>query len=384
MNLRNKMNERTVVVVFPSVFSLNKISFLTASISRILRLKKQDFSRIQKNDSLIIIEAKDPVFASSAVNTLFGIEKIAIATEVENKFDAVVSTITKIGKNLILKGEKFYVRVDGYAREHTPKDIELAATSALIEKTLDLETKPGTKTVHDKLIYTYLTRSHAYVCIFVDKAKGGVPHKSQNESILCCVYDEFSAISCLQTIKMGFDVKILVCYKTELELLNIVKILNQILPHTAQSKVELQFFKLDLRHSSSLGLLLKIATITEILATIAAKSKINRISLAISPLIFPAWFIEYNTMMVTQKGLIPWLPLLGVDNSIFELAKEIGLEKYLSKIESLCKLKFSKCIIPRIKVSKVSQTAIKTRKTVTVTMGPKNIHDIIDSLKSHR
>jgi len=377
------MTERTVVVVFPSIFSLNKINFLVTSIDRILKVKKQSFSKIRKNDSVIIVEASDPVFASSAISSLFGVEKIAIATEVENRFDVVVSAIAKIGTNLLLKGERFYVEVEGQATKYLPKDMELAATSSLIEKTVNLQTKPGTEASHDKLLYTYLTKSHAYVCIFTDKAAGGVPHKSQNATILCCIYDELSAISCLQNLKVGFDVKILVCYRNDSELLNIVKIINQILPRINETKVILQFCKLKLDSSGSSNLLLKIATITEILVSIAKINKIRRISLAISPMIFPAWFVEYNAIRLFQKNLIPWFPLTGIDNSIFEIAKEIGIEKHLPKIESLCRLKFTSKNIPKGKISKISQMALKTRKSITVTIGPKNIHDIIDSLKSN-
>ena len=377
------MRERTVVIVFPSVFSLNKINFLISSVRRILKVKKQSFEKIQKNDSVIVVEAKDPVFASSAISSLFGVERVAIATEVENSFDTVVSAIAKIGTNLLLKGERFYVKVEGRTSEYLPKDIELAATSSLIEKTVDLQTKPGTETSHDKTIYSYLTKSHAYVCIFIDKAVGGVPNKSQNETILCCIYDELSAISCLQTLKMGFDVKILVCYGNEPDLLNVVKIINQILPRMAQTKVELRFYKLKLKTAGSSNLLLKVAVITEILISIAKVTKIGRISLAISPLIFPAWFVEYIALSVFQKNLVPWFPLSGMDNSILENAKEIGLEKYVSKIENLCRLKFNSKHFTKGKILKFSRMALETGKSITVTIGPKNIHDIIDSLKSN-
>ena len=169
--LRIKMNEKTVVVVFPSLFSLNKIDYLVSSISTILKIKKLGFNEIRKNGSVIIVEADDPVFASSAIGSLFGIEKIAIAKEIKNSFNVIVSAITTVGTNLLLRGEKFYVKVDGAGMEYVPKDVELAATSALIEKTVDFQTKPGTESSHDKIIYTYITKSHAYVCIFIDFAK---------------------------------------------------------------------------------------------------------------------------------------------------------------------------------------------------------------------
>lgn len=374
------MNEN-VVVVFPSLYSLNKIDYLVSSISMILKTKKLGFSKIHKNGSVIIVEADDPVFASSAIASLFGIEKIAIAKEVENSFNAIVTTIVTVGANLLLRGERFYVKVDGIGTEYVPKDVELAATSALIEKTVNFQTKPGTESSYDKIIYTYITKSHAYVCIFIDKGGGGIPNKSQNQKALCCIYDELSVIACLQTLKMGFDVKILVCYSNESELLNTVKMLNQVLPRLLQTKVELHFCKLDMK-STGRSILLKTAIITAILASFAKRIRIDRISLAISPLIFPAWFIEYNAMRVFQKGIIPWFPLSGIDNSIFDTANEIGLGKHVSKIENLCKTKFKKDL-PKDKVHKISQISLRDIKTITITLGPKNIHDIIDSLKSN-
>jgi len=172
---------KNVVVVFPSLYSLNKIDYLVSSISMILKTKKLGFSKIRKNGSVIIVEADDPVFASSAIASLFGIEKIAIAKEVENSFNAIVTTIVTVGANLLLRGERFYVKVDGIGTEYVPKDVELAATSALIEKTVNFQTKPGTESSYDKIIYAYITKSHAYVCIFIDKGGGGIPNKSQNQ-----------------------------------------------------------------------------------------------------------------------------------------------------------------------------------------------------------
>ncbi len=377
------MSEKTVIVVFPTMFSLNKIDYLISNISKILKMKNQSYDRIQQNESVIIIDTKDPVFASSIIGTLYGIEKIVIATEVENDFDIVLSNIAKIGQNLLLRGEKFLVRVEGQAIKYLPKDLELAATSSLIEKTSHLQTKPGSETSYDKILYTYLTKSHAYICIFIDKGNGGIPYNSHNEKILCCVHDEFSAISCLQIIKMGFEPKILVCYRNEPDLLNIVKMINQILSHIIQDKVELQFCKLSLKSSGSSSFLLKIAAITEILTVIATRTKIERISVAISSMIFPAWFIEYNAKVVLKKKLVPWFPLLGVDNSIFENAHEFGLEKYMSRIQNLCKLKFRDDNIQKDKIHKISQTAMKTKKTIIVKIGTNNVHDIIDSLKSN-
>jgi len=106
---------------------------------------------------------------------------------------------------------------------------------------------------------------------------------------------------------MGFDVKILVCYSNESELLNIVKMLNQILPRLLQTKVELHFCKLDMK-STGRSILLKTAVITVILASFAKRIRIDRISLAISPLIFPAWFIDTMQCVYFKRALFLGFP----------------------------------------------------------------------------
>jgi len=373
------MSEKTVLVIFPSIYSLNKINNLSSSISKILKLGKQQYGNIRKNGSIIVVEATDPVLASSMVNMLFGIEQIAIAKEVDSDFDSVLSVIINTALSLLLKGEKFYIKVDGKTEKFLAKDLEIAATSALIDKSIPIEARPGSESNYDRLVYTYLTDSFAYVCIFVDKGLGGLPYNSQKEKILCCIHDELSAISCLQTIKMGFEVNILVCYRNESDLLKLAKMINKILPRLVEKNITLRICKIN--RSSSI--LTTIITITQIMISLASKEKIERISLGISPMVFSALFCEYNSDMIFQNKIIPWFSLSGIDSGILENAKEIGLEKYISNLEDLCKKHFSDKKISKSEVSKYANDALKTLKYLPITIGPKNIHDIIDLLKSN-
>ena len=286
------MSNNAFVVVFPSIFSKNKINSLIFNIKKVLILRNQQFSKIKRDNSIIIISANDPVFASSTINLLFGIDRIAIAKKVKNEFNTVVSAITKIGANLLLKGDKFLVKVEGQSEGFMTKDVELAATSSLIEKTGDLGTKPGTQDKHDKLLYTYLTKSNAYVCIYTDKGLGGIPYNSQKQKSVCCIFDELSAVSCIETIREGFDVKIIVCYRNSANLVNIVKMLNRILPRTIQQKIILEFFKVDIKGGGIQSFSFFIETVTEILSNTAKVNKINRISLPLTPLIHPTTFSD--------------------------------------------------------------------------------------------
>lgn len=374
------MSENAFVVVFPSIFARNKVKQLESNIKKILKLRNQEFRKIERDDSVIVVDANDPVFASSAINLLFGIKKIAIAKKIKNDFNSIVSEITKIGSNLLLKGEKFYVQVEGVSSGFLTKDVEISATSSIIEKTTNIGAKPGSEEKYDKLLYTFLTKSNAYVCVYVDEGHGGIPYNSQNEKVVCAVYDELSAVSCLQTIKEGFDVEIIVCYRQKSDLNNLVKILNQILPRTTKSKVDVEFFQIPVKGSSSKSLLTLIDSVTEILIQVAKTDKINKISLGLSPLIFPSSFIENSVKRVFRNNFTSLTPLSGLDNGIFENAKEIGLGKYLPKIEKLGKMSFSKQYASKEEIKKNVETAFKKRKNVSVIVGPNNVHEILDSL----
>ena len=241
---REKMNEISYVVVFPSIFSKNKIPQLIKNIKKILKIKNQKYSSVKRDGDIILVNANDPVFASSAINLLFGIKKIAIARQVKNDFQNIISEITSIGGNLLLKGEKFLVKVEGISKGFLVKDIEIAATSNIIEKKSNLGAHPGTDENFDKLLYTYLTKNNAYICIFSDKGKGGIPYQSQNQQTICSIYDEISAVSCYETIKQGHNTKIIICYRQKSELMNLSKIINQIIPRLVQEKIGLEFYHL--------------------------------------------------------------------------------------------------------------------------------------------
>ncbi len=374
------MSENASVIVFPSIFAQNKINSLISNIKKILKIKNLKFQAIRKEDSIIVVDANDPVFTSSAINLLFGIERVAIAKQVENEFNTVVSSITKIGSNLLLKGDKFYVKIEGYSTGYLPKDLEIATTSSLIEKTTKLGAKPGTENNNDKVLYTFLTKKHAYVCIYTDKGLGGIPYNSQNEKIVCSIFDELSAISCLETIKQGYDVKIVIFYNKKSELLNLVKILNKIIPRTLHSKIDLDFYQI-LISSGTKNFLLLVQTITEILITIAKLNKMKKISLSISPLIFPSPFVDAIIKRVFEKNIIPHIPLAGLDDDILDNAKEIGLGKFLPKIEKFGKMRFNSINTTINEAKKIAKESEHTKKSISIEVGANNIHDILDSLE---
>ena len=99
------LEDNIVVVVFPSIFSQNKIGPLITNIKKALKIQDQKFQKISLDDKVIIVESTDPVFSSSSINDLFGIKNIAIAKQVKNDFKIIVENITKIATYLFLKNE---------------------------------------------------------------------------------------------------------------------------------------------------------------------------------------------------------------------------------------------------------------------------------------
>ena len=373
------MKNEVLVIVFPSIFSKNKVSFLMANIKKVLKIQNQKFRKIRKEGDIIIVEADDPVFASSAINTLFGINGVAIAKQITNDFESIVDGVSKVAKDIFLKGERFLLQIEGYAKGFTTKDIELAATSSLIEKTAGMGIKPGTSKKYDRKLYVCLTKLNAYICIYYDYGLGGVPNNSQNTEIICCIFDELSAVSCLETIKQGFDVKIIVCYSKDSELLHLVKIINQIIRRTVKPKINLDFHKIYGNKKLTPLLLTEISS--KILLQTASRNRIKRISLSTSPLIYPIDFSESLTEQAFNKNLIPYFPLSGLDDNVFESAREIGLEKYLSSIKKLGSIKFHDPKQPAKMIEKIVNESITNKKTVSVNVGPNNVHEILDEVR---
>ena len=374
------LKDKILVVVFPSIFSKNKVTSLVMNIKKILKIQNQKFHKIRRDGDVIIVEADDPVFASSAINTLFGIKGVAIAKQVTNDFESIVNGISKVGVDIFLKGERFLLQVEGYAKGFVTKDIEIAATSSLIEKTAGTGIKPGTSKKYDRKLYVCLTKLNAYICIYYDNGLGGIPNNSQNKKIVCCVFDELSAVSCLETMKQGFDVKIIVCYSKDSELLHLVKIINQIIRRTIKPKVSLEFYRIHINKKLPPLMLTEITA--KILVQIAITNSAKRISLALSPLIYPVDFVESLIKQVYSKNLIPYFPLSGLDDNVFETAKEIGLEKYLSRIEKLGGSNFSNFKQSTKEIEKFVKETIMSKKTVLVNVGPNNVHDILDEVRT--
>ncbi len=91
-------------------------------------------------------------------------------------------------------------------------------------------------------------------------------------------------------------------------------------------------------------------------------------------MIFPSDHIEILQKRVFSNNLIPHIALAGIDTEIIRNAKEIGMNKYISKIEKFAKTNFNKT---KLKTNKGKTS----KKTIKIRFGPNNVHTILDSLE---
>ena len=100
-----------------------------------------------------------------------------------------------------------------------------------------------------------------------------------------------------------------------------------------------------------------------------------------STLIHPIDFSESLSKQISDKNLIPYFPLSGLDDNVFKSAREIGLEKYLNSIKKLGSTKFHHSKQPAKKIEKIVDDTIMTKKTVSVNVGLNNVHEILDEIR---
>jgi hypothetical protein len=141
--------------------------------------------------------------------------------------------------------------------------------------------------------------------------------------------------------------------------------------------VDVEFFTIP-RGQGAKSVLHRAKIVTGVLCSVAMEQKISKVGLALSPLVYPAWFIDENVDVIVKSNLSSWLLLAGLDEQIIRTAKEIGLGKHLHKIEKLGAYKFSK---EKSDVSGIVKQSLGTRQKITVKVGPNNVHEILDLLK---
>ena len=361
----------SVVVVFPSVFAKKNLLQLEKNIAIILKNQKQRFSKITTDGDVIIVTLKDPVLGSSAINLLFGIDKIAIAKKTGTRLGEIITDAGKIWEKLILSQDKFYIKIEGKPIGYTTSDIQLSITSKLVEKSHKSGAKPGTYRNHTKQLELFISKSNAYICIFTDTSFGGMPLESQKGTTVCGIYDSLSALDCLETIRQGFKVKVAIGYRTESEMIHQTKLLDKILPRMLNNDIIVQYYEIKYTDSAT-GKLECISKMIDIQIAMAKSYHCDRISAPLY-MALPIWFNDDMVKRIHESKLHAHIPSFGLEG--ISHASKFGLEKYLSAMQKSFEMKF-----PSKKIKITYKNAYEKMQKIDVKIGPNNVHDILNMI----
>ncbi len=373
-----------VLVVFPSVFSLNKIKKLIESIKKKIELKF-DVNKITTEKSCLVFEVDDVVDAAVLTADIFGIEKVAIAKRIPNEFKKIVTTIVNTGKKTILPGEQFFVRVQADYPEtvgFTRSDIEFTSTGDLAAELSDISAHPAKNEYEaTKIIFSYIGRESTYVCIHIYTGVGGLPFGSQNKKVACSIHNVLSATSCLMAVKCGYLPQILIVYSSEPELKENIRLFGSIAHRTSINTLKIRVTHIDLSDdlNGNIRLMLQESIAIKILTVLPERN----IILPLSASIHPFWFVEAIKRRTLFAGKTPFMPLLFLTDSIYHTVDDMHLKYKKQDINMLINnAVFKKEAYEKYqkKIDALSKDGKKNIKTISLKIGPNYLHDIIDSI----
>jgi hypothetical protein len=377
---------KNVLIVFPSSFSVNKKDELKAIINKKLQSSHVKVSKIVNEEACIAFEVTDVVEAAAITSEMFGIDKVAIAKRIENGFNDVVNAIVNTGKQIILPGEKFFVKVytSNSAKKisYVGRDIEFASVGNLITELSPKTVTPAkNEREADKIILAYVGKDSAYVCLQIDKALGGLPFGYQNKKVICSTHNILSFISCMLAVKCGFIPELFILYTNDYDLKENAKLFGHMADKMDVKKYTIRLLHIDIpdRYDTHIKFMLQESISARILTLLPGK----RIVVPLSAAIHPTWFVEAVMKKIVHAGKASWMPLMLLTTGIYHEAISMGLKDKIILIDPLINnMTFTKLEYKKYEsvIDTLSKVAIKNMKTISLNVGPNYLHDIIDSI----
>jgi hypothetical protein len=423
--LKSNLNKqpKTVLLVFPSQFSLGRIDKLIADIKDALRSKDVELRDIVLEKECVVFELDDVVEGAAITGEMFGIDKVAIAKKVSTaRFEQILAEVVNIGKLKILPNEKFHVKVqisNNAKVDYKPRDLEFASTGELTAalqpslspslsssrqssafsssaSSLSSSARPAKNEFDaDRLIEIFIGKKSAYICIEIDAGLGGLPFACQDEKVLCTIHNALSAISCMAMLKCGFFPEVIILYTDEDDLRQNLKTFGLVVSRMNTKNYSIRIARVEelqkqqkqqqqQRRQSSHKSILQEIVATQVLTRMRGKGVVVPLSTAIHPL----WLIELTFKKILSSNKIPWMPMLLPTQGIYDIAKELGIEEHKLRLisDQSCMidrlLTFTKQDYEKYKksIDIMTESALKNMNTISFEIGPNYLHDILDSI----
>lgn len=381
-----------VVIGVPTVFAEKRTALLTRNVRSALKSAGQPFKSVARDGPLVVVEgAADPVLASAAVGMLSGIQRVGIARRAGATLADAAESVSQVAGSILLEGEMYLVKAEGRPRGYVPGDLEMAATSSIIEKHAGIGAKPGTTARHDRELYAYVTAKHSYACLFADRGVGGVPAGTHPEPVACCMFDGLSAAACLEAIRQGYDVRMSVAYSTEAELRRLAKAAGRLVPRTAASllngePVGIEFIRIKKAPGGRAARLLASCLLA---AKMAKEGGIKRAVLPVSPVVDSQAAIDAAADELARRGIATYAPLGALEDEIFANAAAAGFEGFAREAARLAAgaattdasaRKGGAGAVHGILSRAEEMAAGARRMQVSVRAGPNTVHEMLDAV----
>ena len=393
MNKQEAEKEMLFIIAVPTVFAEKRLTLLARNVKSALKSASQPFKSVARDGQLVVVEgAEDPVLASAAVGMLSGVQRVGVARRADATLAGAAEAVSEVAGSILLEGEAYLVRVGGRPRGYVPGDLEMAATSSIIERHAGIGAKPGTPARHDRELYAHVTARHSYACLFADRGVGGVPAGTHPKPVACCMFDGLSAAACLEAIRQGYDVRMSVAYSTEAELRRLARAAGRLVPRTAASllgggPVDVEFARIKKAAGGRAAHLLASCLLT---AEAAEKAGIKRAVLPVSPVVDSQATIDAAAGELGRRGIASYAPLGALEDEIFANAGMAGFEGFAREAARLAagaaatdasvrKDGAEKAV--RGILARAEEMAAGAQHTrVSVRAGPNTIHEMLDAV----
>lgn len=392
-----KPGNSLVVIAVPTVFAeKGGAALLARNVRSALGAAGHAFESVSRDGPLVVVEgAADPVLASAAVGMLSGIRTVGIARRAGAPLADAAEAVAQVAGSLLLEGEAYLVRAGGRPKGYVPGDLEMAATSLIIERHARIGARPGTAARHDRELYAYATARHSYACLFADRGVGGVPAGTHPEPVACCMFDGLSAAACLEAIRQGYDVRMSVAYSTEADLRRLARAAGRLVPRTAASllgggPVEIEFFRVKRAPGGRAARLFASCLLA---ARAAEESGIGRAVLPVSPVVDAQGVIDAAAGELARRGIAAYAPLGALEDEIFANAAAAGFEGFAREAARLAAAAAAPAAPAAARaggagedargamLARAAEAAAAARAVrVSVRAGPSTVHDLLDAV----
>lgn len=366
-----------VVVVEPTPFAARRLDTLKANVTATLAIHGIE-ADMEQDGYLLILHPDEPVDAMYALGDVFGIESVCIADAAEKGFAALVDAVTSVGRDVLHKDEIFHVEVVGSAGGVVARDVEFAATAALLSELSSLNIRPSSRD-YDRLIRVYVSDDNAYVCRLCREGSGGLPVGS-NGSALCCIYDCISATAAYVLAEHGFYPSITAIYTDTGMLRGIAKSIGVIARMLGRKVIELRYTQCKGRADDSFSrrhyrLTLLASLLLDRLVADAGMPdrRSTKIALPLSTSLHDMEFISNVMDRVSSKGVM--LPLMFSSN-ILRYQRVFGAGCAM-EVRDVAK---ASCMVDREHVEEEVAECMANMRVLEVSVGPNMVHEIVDGV----